>query len=35
MSEKYLIVSQPEQVPPYDPKAMAEGLGMSLYQSAC
>jgi hypothetical protein len=30
MSEKYLIVSQPEQVPPYDPKAMAEGLGMSL-----
>ncbi len=30
MSEKYVIVSQPEQVPPYDPKAMAEGLGMML-----
>src|ERR1700674_596467 len=30
MSEKYLIVSQAEQVPPYDPKAMAEGLGMTL-----
>src|SRR5713226_5595243 len=30
MSEKYLIVSEVEQVPPYDPKAMAEGLGMAL-----
>ena len=30
MSEKYLIVSQAEQEPPYDPKAMAEGLGMTL-----
>ena len=30
MSEKYLIVSESEQVPSYDPKAMAEGLGMSL-----
>jgi hypothetical protein len=30
MSEKYVIVSQAEQVPPYDPKAMAEGLGMML-----
>src|SRR5205807_7043928 len=32
MSEQYLIVCQPEQVPPYDPKAMAEGLGMSLLE---
>src|SRR5713101_6995519 len=30
MSEKYLIVSEGEQVPPYDPKAMAEGVGMAL-----
>ena len=30
MSEKDVIVSQAEQVPPYDPKAMAEGLGMTL-----
>jgi hypothetical protein len=30
MSEKYLIVSEPEQVPPYDPQAMAEGLGLTL-----
>jgi hypothetical protein len=30
MSEKYLIVSQAEPVPPYDPQAMAEGLGMAL-----
>src|SRR5260370_40375249 len=30
MSEKYLIVSEPEQVPPYDPKAIAQGLGMAL-----
>ncbi len=30
MSEKYVIVSQAEQVPPYDPQAMAEGLGMML-----
>ena len=30
MSEKYLIVAQPEQVPPYDPQAMAEGLGLTL-----
>jgi hypothetical protein len=30
MSEKYLIVSQSEQVPPYEPQAIAEGLGMRL-----
>ena len=30
MSEKYLIASEPPQVPPYDPKAMAQGLGMAL-----
>src|SRR2546421_3044899 len=30
MSEKYLIVSTAEQVPAYDPKAMAEGLGLTL-----
>lgn len=30
MSDKYLIVSAPEQVPPYDPKMIADGLGMSL-----
>jgi hypothetical protein len=30
MSEKYLIVGEPEQVPPYEPQAMAEGLGLSL-----
>lgn len=30
MSEKYLIVSPPEQVPPYDPQAMAEGVGLTL-----
>ena len=30
MSEKYLIVGEPEQVPPYDPQAMAEGLGLTL-----
>lgn len=30
MSDKYLIVCEPEQVPPYDPQAMAEGLGLSL-----
>lgn len=30
MSEKYLIVCEPEQVPPYDPQAIAEGLGLSL-----
>jgi len=26
MSEKYLIVAQQEQVPPYEPEAMAQGL---------
>ena len=30
MSEKYLIGSQAEPVPPYDPQAIAEGLGMAL-----
>src|SRR5256885_10523991 len=30
MSEKYLIVCQEEPVPPYDPKAIAEGMGMML-----
>jgi hypothetical protein len=30
MSEKYLIVAQPEQVPPYEPQAIAEGLGLTL-----
>jgi hypothetical protein len=30
MSEKYLIVAQQEQAPPYDPQAMAEGLGLTL-----
>src|SRR5947209_803622 len=30
MSEKYLIVGEPEQVPPYDPQAIAEGLGLTL-----
>jgi hypothetical protein len=30
MSEKYLIVSEPEQVPPYDPQVIAEGLGLTL-----
>ena len=30
MSEKYVIVSEPEQVPPYEPQAIAEGLGLSL-----
>src|SRR6202035_3030570 len=30
MSEKYLIVSEPEQGLPYDPQAMAEGLGLTL-----
>ena len=30
MSEKYLIVAEQEQVPCYDPKAMAEGLGLTL-----
>lgn len=30
MSNKYLIVSTPEQVPPYDPKMIADGLGMTL-----
>jgi len=30
MSDKYLIVSEPEQVPLYDPQAMAQGLGMAL-----
>jgi hypothetical protein len=31
MSEKYLIVSEPGQVPPYDPQAIAEGLGWTLF----
>lgn len=30
MSDKYLIVAQPEQVPPYEPQAIAEGLGLTL-----
>jgi len=30
MSEKYLIGAQPEQVPPYEPQAIAEGLGLTL-----
>jgi hypothetical protein len=30
MSEKYLIVGEPAQVPPYEPQAIAEGLGLSL-----
>ena len=30
MSEKYLRVCEPAQVPPYDPQAIAEGLGLSL-----
>ena len=30
MSDKYLIVCQGEPVPPYDPKAIAEGRGMML-----
>ena len=30
MSEKYLIVAQQEQVPPYDPQALAEGLGLTF-----
>src|SRR5947209_4790667 len=30
MSEKYLTVAEPEQVPSYDPQAMAEGLGLTL-----
>jgi hypothetical protein len=30
MSEKYLIGSQAEQVPPYEPKVIAEGLGITL-----
>jgi hypothetical protein len=30
MSEKYLRVAQPEQVPPYEPQAIAEGLGLTL-----
>ncbi len=30
MSEQYLIVARPEQVPTYDPQAMAEGLGVTL-----
>ena len=30
MSEKYLRVSQPEQVPPYEPQAMAQALGLTL-----
>ena len=29
-SEKYLIESKPEQVPPDEPQAIAEGLGLSL-----
>ena len=30
MSEKYLIVCEPEQVPPYEPQAIGEGLGLTL-----
>ena len=30
MSEKYLIVAQPEQALPYEPQAMAQGLGLTL-----
>lgn len=30
MSEKYLIVAQSEQAPPYEPQAMAQALGLSL-----
>jgi hypothetical protein len=30
MSEKYLIVGEPEQVPAYDPQVIAEGLGLTL-----
>ena len=30
MSEKYLIVAQAEQVPSYEPQAMAQALGLSL-----
>ena len=30
MSEKYLIVGEPEQVPPYEPQAIAEGLGLTM-----
>jgi hypothetical protein len=35
MSEKYLIVAQPEQALPYDPQAMAEGLGLTLLSDFC
>ena len=30
MSEKYLIGCEPEQVPPYEPQAIAQGLGLTL-----
>src|SRR5437764_10936686 len=30
MSEKYLIVGEPEQVPADDPQAIGEGLGLTL-----
>jgi hypothetical protein len=29
MSEKDLIVGEPAQVPPYEPQALAEGLGLT------
>jgi hypothetical protein len=29
MSEKHLIVCEPAQVPPYEPQALAEGLGLT------
>jgi hypothetical protein len=30
LSEQYRIVAQPEQVPPSEPQAIAEGLGLTL-----